>query len=73
MAPPPSYDNIMMWAVASACFFGFFRAGELTVPGGLAFDATMHLAWGDVTVDSASRPSKICFLRDRRRTSLARE
>ena len=68
MAPPPSYDNIMMWAVASACFFGFFRAGELTVPGGLAFDATMHLAWG-----AASRPSKIRFLRDRRRTSLARE
>ena len=34
--PPASFDNVMFWAAASACFFGFFRAGEITIPSDMA-------------------------------------
>ena len=37
-------DVIMLWAAASLCFFGFFRAGELTVPSQTTFDPSQHLA-----------------------------
>ena len=64
MVPPVRDDDCMLWAAASACFFGFFRAGELTVPTASAFDAAVHLAWGDVAVDNADPPSMIrIFLR----------
>ena len=65
---PPSFDDVMWWAAASACFFGFFRAGEITVPSTSAFDAAVHLAWGDVSTDAASPPSKICFRLKRSKT-----
>ena len=43
----------MYWAVATLCFFGFFRLGEL-----LLSDASLpHLSWGDMTYDHASEPS----------------
>ena len=43
----------MYWAVATLCFFGFFRLGEL-----LSSDASLpHVSWGDVTYDHASEPS----------------
>ena len=59
---PPHHDKAMIWAAASACFFGFFQAGEITVPSVLAFDPTVHLAWGDVSIDSAPPPVKdSCF------------
>ena len=45
---PQEGDSLMVWAAAAACFFGFFRAGELTVPAAAALDSTQHLAWGDV-------------------------
>ena len=46
---PRLFNDIMLWAAASSCFFGFFRAGEVTVLSDSSFDAATHLAWGDVT------------------------
>ena len=31
-------DNIMLWAAVCACFFGFMRSGEITVPSESAYD-----------------------------------
>ena len=55
----PSFDNCMLWAACSLCFFGFFRAGEITVPSKTSFNPNHHLAWGDVSADCASKPSCI--------------
>ena len=33
------------------CFFGFFRAGEITTS-----NISKHLAWGDVAIDDGSSP-----------------
>ena len=40
----------MLWAVASVCFFGFFRAGELTAP-------SLILTFEDVAVDNWDAPT----------------
>jgi hypothetical protein len=50
------WDNMMLWAAATLCFFGFFRSGEITVPGESSFDEGAHLTFQDVTVDSTSNP-----------------
>ena len=55
-------DDVMLWAAALSCFFGFFRAGEITVPSATAFDPAAHLAWGDVSSDNNHHPSVIRFL-----------
>ena len=55
----PSLDNIMLWAAASLCFFGFLRAGETTVPSETAFDQGAHLTLSDVTVDSFKSPKML--------------
>ena len=68
MAPPARDDDCMMWAAAAACFFGFFRAGELTVPTATAFDAAVHLAWGDVAVDEADPPAMVRVFLKRSKT-----
>ena len=52
-------DITMLWAAVTSCFFGFFRAGEITVPSAAAFDPAVHLAWGDVAVDNVSNPSVV--------------
>ena len=49
----------MIWSALVTCFFGFFRAGELTIPTEVSFDPTAHLVWGDVAVDEASPPSMV--------------
>ena len=28
---PLSFDTVMIWATCTLCFFGFFRAGEITI------------------------------------------
>ena len=45
------FQETLVWAAATVCFFGFFRAGEITVPTTSAFDAATHLSWGDVAID----------------------
>ena len=40
-------DIIMLWATATLCFYGFFRAGKITVPSLTAFNDKNHLSWGD--------------------------
>ena len=47
-------DGQVYWAVATLCFFGFFRLGEL-LPSDAA--SPPNLSWGDVTFDHASEPS----------------
>ena len=59
VSTPPHHDTTMLWAAAAACFFGFFRAGEITIPSTSTFDPAVHLAWGDVAVDAGQPPSKI--------------
>ena len=49
-------DTIMVWAAAVLCFFGFLRSGEITVPTTTGFDPMIHLAWGDVALDSTQSP-----------------
>lgn len=49
-------DIRMLWAAAVLCFFGFFRAGEITVPSQDAYNPRKHLSWGDVAADSQTDP-----------------
>ena len=42
-----------------AIFFGFFRSGEITVPAQDAFNAQIHLSWGDVAIDNPENPQAI--------------
>lgn len=46
----------MLWAASTLCFFGFMRAGELTVPSDNSFDESCHLSFRDVAVDSLTNP-----------------
>ena len=49
----------LLWAVACAAFFGFFRLGELLLESHSAFVQTLHLAWGDVAVDISKNPKML--------------
>ena len=53
------YDTVMLWAASTLCFFGFFRMGELTVPGDQSYDPSVHLSVGDIAVDSHTSPSML--------------
>ena len=53
------WSNIMLWAACYACFFGFLRSGEVTVPSQKDYDSTAHLSHGDVTCTFDSRQAKI--------------
>jgi len=45
-----SGHNEVLWAIASICFFRFFRLGELLSPGG-------RLKWADISFDHPSKPT----------------
>ena len=47
----------MLWAAACLCFFGFLRSGEVVIPSDSGFDASVHLAFGDVVLDDLLNPS----------------
>ena len=50
-------DWEMYWAACNIAFFGFLRAGELTVPSQLAYDASYHLNVTDVSANHPSNPT----------------
>ena len=53
------HESIMLWAACCVCFFGFMRAGEITVPSQTAYDAGVHMNFGDVSVDDILKPAMI--------------
>ena len=53
------YETILMWAVSTLCFFGFFRMGELTIPNDTAYDYSLHLSPGDIATDSHTNPTML--------------
>ena len=50
------HNGVMLWVAASTGFYGFLRAGELTVPSESAFDSSTHLCFSDVSVDNIFDP-----------------
>ena len=50
-------DIVMLWAGCCLVFFCLMRAGELTVPRDSGFDASAHLAWGDLAVNDPGQPN----------------
>ena len=54
-----SYEWEMYWAACCVAFFGFLRAGELTVPSPQSYDATYHLNLADVSANHPDQPSVI--------------
>ena len=52
--------RLALWAMSDSAFFGFFRLGEL-LPDMTTFNAAVHLAWGDVVVNSTTNPTMIQF------------
>ena len=52
-------DNVMMWAAVLLCFFGFLRAGEITVPSDSGYDSGAHLSFADISVDSHTNPQLV--------------
>ena len=49
-------EGCLLWAVASLCFFGFFRSSELVVASESGFNNAVHLSWGDVAVNDPAAP-----------------
>ena len=52
-------NRVVLWAVASVAFFGFFRLGELLPDSVGAFNPSTSLAWGDVSMDDQAAPRMI--------------
>lgn len=53
------YEETMLWAAATICFFGFMRAGELLMDRKNGFDPSQHLALEDVATDDKRQPSMV--------------
>ena len=53
------FDRIMLWAACCLCFYGFLRAGEITVPSEAGYDSSVHLNMGDISVDNADNPTVV--------------
>jgi hypothetical protein len=49
----------MLWAACCMLFFGFLRAGDVTVPSMCQYDSGCHLSVGDVKLDSLVEPSLV--------------
>ena len=56
-----TYEEHLLWAAASVCFFGFFRAGEITT----AYDSAVHLSWGDVSISDDGRILRVFLKRSK--------
>lgn len=53
------HDAIMTWAACCLCYFGFLRAGEVSVPSEAAYDKGEHLNFSDIAIDSITNPSTL--------------
>ena len=56
---PHNFDSVMMWAASCLCYFGFLRAGEITVPSEAAYDKDAHLNFADIAVDNVGNPQML--------------
>ena len=56
---PLDYNNRFYWAAMCLGYFGFLRCREFTVPDGQTFDPSVHLARGDVVINSGLCPAGI--------------
>ena len=66
-------EGVVLWAVCCVAFFGFFRLGELLLASRDAFNPSLHLAWGDVAVDSTLNPRMVrCHLKHSKTDQLGR-
>ena len=52
-------EKAMLTAAALTCFYGFFRAGEITVPSDEEFDPAIHITARDVSLDSTTKPTVV--------------
>ena len=48
-----------MGSIDKNVFWGFLRAGELTIPSDTAFDPTTHITVEDITIDGIANPSML--------------
>ena len=53
------HDTIMIWAACCTAFFGFLRAGELTVPNDKGYDPAVHLSRNDIALDNPRTPTMV--------------
>ena len=51
-----NFNRLMLWAACCACFHGFLRSGEATVPTRSAYDPAVHLSMADVSVSPGAEP-----------------
>ena len=54
-----NFNVSMFWAACCVGFFGFLRAGELTISSAATYDPAVHLSVEDVSVDSREAPSRV--------------
>ena len=54
-----AFNNIMLWAACTMCFFGFLPSGEAAISSGTKFDAGAHLTVEDLSVDVPANPTII--------------
>lgn len=52
-------EKVVIWAISSLAFFGFFRLGELLPQSPSVFNPATDLAWGDVAIDDTANPTMV--------------
>jgi hypothetical protein len=64
----------MIWAACFLCFFGFLRAGEMTILFDSEFDLSVHLCLSDVEVDDNRQPYLLLvYIKQQSKTDLFRK
>ena len=53
------YEQTLLWATSLVCFFGFLRAGEVTLKTKETFDPSYHISFEDVAADSRTSPTYV--------------